>query len=41
MRIITLTEEEFDNFSNKHKYNTYYQMFAPYFNVYQQMDKAE
>ena len=25
MRIITLTEEEFDNFSNKHKYNTYYQ----------------
>lgn len=25
MRIITLTEEEFNNFSNKHKYNTYYQ----------------
>ena len=25
MRIITLTEEEFDNFSSKHKYNTYYE----------------
>lgn len=25
MRIITLTAEEFDNFSSKHKYNTYYQ----------------
>ena len=25
MRIITLTEEEFNNFSSKHKYNTYYQ----------------
>ena len=25
MKIITLTEEEFDSFSSKHKYNTYYQ----------------
>ena len=25
MRIITLTKEEFDNFSNNHKYNSYYQ----------------
>ena len=25
MKIITLTKEEFDNFSNNHKYNTYYQ----------------
>ena len=25
MRIITLSKEEFDNFSNNHKYNTYYQ----------------
>ena len=25
MKIITLTKEEFDDFSNKHKYNTYYQ----------------
>ena len=25
MRIITLKEEEFDSFSSKHKYNTYYQ----------------
>ena len=25
MRIITLTETEFDNFSSKHKYNTYFQ----------------
>ncbi len=25
MKIITLTKEEFDNFSNNHKYNSYYQ----------------
>ena len=25
MKIITLSKEEFDNFSNNHKYNTYYQ----------------
>ena len=25
MKIITLKKEEFDNFSNNHKYNSYYQ----------------
>ena len=25
VRIITLTKEEFDNFSNNHKYNSYFQ----------------
>ena len=25
MRIITLTKDEFDNFSNRHSFNTFYQ----------------
>ena len=38
MKIITLSKEEFDSFSNKHKYNTYYQSsdYAQFSNLYEQ-----
>ena len=38
MKIITLKKEEFDSFSNQHKYNTYYQSsdYAQFSNLYEE-----